>query len=540
MSKKLSIIIPSLNREKLLISSINSIVEIFNSFNFQDYDVHAIVNGSNKNTTEKIRENIFLHHHEKKLNPGIARNIGIEKSDSEWIWFIDDDDEIVGENISKVIDFLYDKNGNHGFDLIAHSLKNKYIPEDNKRSLLENVCFFKEKQEAFNYIFKRDLIKKHNILFSDGLHEDIRYVTELIINSSIIKIFDFFLYKKINRDDSITKNLNPSRIDGYLLAISEIQSLDSDEISSMSNGIVTQCLGTILYLINKSQNKLELLEYLDSKFTFYLRSKITETYSEKDTNFKYAVSLYINKKDNLVFLERLNECFSSYLSCRDLKNSIFLGPKEIIGCCKRFFYNGKMKGDIVLMSESIDVNLDSILKRKAEVEDGINSQTYEPCEGCPYIERYSRLENKKINYISLENFTYCNMRCTYCSPKYYGGKEAVYNTHDIISQLIDGEYLDDKVHVVWGGGEPTLQREFGEITEKLINIENVYKIRVLTNSLRFSNDLYNLASNDKIRIVTSIDAGTQDVFKNIRGKGEILTVLENLKNIQSKPRIQRI
>ncbi len=312
-------------------------------------------------------------------------------------------------------------------------------------------------------------------------------------------------------------------------ALNEIKQLKIEKINVSINDIVTQCLGTILHLINQSDEKIKLIEYLDKKFTNKLRQDIVKKYTEKNTNFKYAVSLYLNKIDNAIFIENLNNCFSSYLSCKDLKKSIFLGPKEIIGCCKRFFYKGKMKGDIVLMPESNDINLESIIKRKKEVEDSINSETYEPCEGCPYIERYDKSTNNKISYVSLENFTYCNMRCTYCSPKYYGGKESVYDTYDIITNLIDGDYFDDKVHIVWGGGEPTLKPKFKEITEKLLASNNVYKIRVLSNSLRFSKELNEIIDNDKIRLVTSIDAGTQDVFKEIRGKGNILTVMENLK-----------
>jgi len=226
----------------------------------------------------------------------------------------------------------------------------------------------------------------------------------------------------------------------------------------------------------------------------------------------------------------LDYCFKSYLSCKDLKNSIFLGPQEIIGCCKRFFYKGKMKGDIVLMSNSSDVNLDKILARKKEVEELINSENYEECEGCPYLQRFEKTNDEKVNYISLENFTYCNMRCSYCDPKYYGGREPAYDTESIISELLSGDYLDNSVHIVWGGGEPTLKPKFDSITNNLLNSDKVSKIRVLTNSLRFSDSLSKMTSNEKIRIVTSIDAGNQYKFKEVRGKGEILKVLENLKN----------
>jgi organic radical activating enzyme len=125
------------------------------------------------------------------------------------------------------------------------------------------------------------------------------------------------------------------------------------------------------------------------------------------------------------------------------------------------------------------------------------------------------------------------MKCTYCSPKYYGGREPSYDTDSIISDLINGDYLEN-THIVWGGGEPTLKPKFDIITKNLLDSDNVSKIRVLSNSLKFSEHLNDIVSNEKIRIVTSIDAGTQSTFKEIRGKGEIRKVLDNLKTYKQK------
>ena len=192
-----------------------------------------------------------------------------------------------------------------------------------------------------------------------------------------------------------------------------------------------------------------------------------------------------------------------------------------------------MKGDIVLMPNSTDITLDGILDRKKEVENLINVDKYEECEGCPYLQRFEKTNDEKIKYISLENFTYCNMRCSYCSPKYYGGREPSYDTDSIISDLINRDYLEN-THIVWGGGEPTLKPKFDIITKNLLDSDNVSKIRVLSNSLKFSEDLNDIVSNEKIRIVTSIDAGTQSTFKEIRGKGEIRKVLDNLRTYKQK------
>ena len=39
-----------------------------------------------------------------------------------------------------------------------------------------------------------------------------------------------------------------------------------------------------------------------------------------------------------------------YKSCTDLESSLFLAPNEIRACCKRFFFENKMRGDAKLIS----------------------------------------------------------------------------------------------------------------------------------------------------------------------------------------------
>ena len=533
MQNLLSIIIPSYNRTDLLVDIITKLTHNFKILNFNDYEIIAVNSGvseTNKNVESIFDKNIIIHNLPNKMQPGIARNFGIENSSSKWVWFIDDDDDFYFDNINTILKLIE----NSKSDLIAHSLKMSY-DENAKSELVKNVFSFKEKQEVFNYIFKRKVVELNEIKFSDGIHEDIRYVVELLLLSNNIEILDSSIYKKINREDSITRELNFNRIDGYLTAIKEIVNIDNPIIIESKNEIVSQCLGTILYIINKSntEDKAKFLEYLQSNFSSELRALITERYNKNNTNFKYAVSLFLKYTNVDKLISELDYCFRTYLSCSDLKNSIFFGPGEIIGCCKRFFHKGKMKGDIVLMPNSSNITLNTILDRKKEVEDLINIDKYEECEGCPYLQRFEKTNDEKIKYISLENFTYCNMRCLYCSPKYYGGREPSYDTDSIISDLINGDYLEN-THIVWGGGEPTLKPKFDIITKNLLDSDNVSKIRVLSNSLKFSEDLNDIVSNEKIRIVTSIDAGTQSTFKEIRGKGEIRKVLDNLKIYKQK------
>lgn len=526
MKSVLSVIIPSYKRQDFLLNIIANLVQQFDIADFDDYEIIAVNSGAENYIPPILNEKVKIYNFHERMYPGIARNMGMKYCSSEWVWFIDDDDET---DLDKMKALLLHINNCTDTDVVAHSLKLKYGKENINKDLAKNVCCFREKQEVFNYVFRKSLVETKNLKFSDGVHEDIRFVTELLLLSNKVDVLDLEIYKKITRDDSITKKLSRFRLDGFINYIQEVLSINNSTIQEIKEEIVYQSLGTVLYLINKCDydEKLNFLDYIRYKIPSNITDIIKNKYTKKNSNFKYAVSLFLSNQNTEKLIEDLDYCFRTHLSCRDLKNSVFFGPHEIIGCCKRFFYKGKMKGDIILMPDSSDITLQKILDKKKEVELAINREEYEACEGCPYIERFEKKVEEKINYISLENYTYCNMKCSYCSPKYYSGREALYDTYGIISELIKGNHLD-KLHVVWGGGEPTLSPKFYEITSDLLNNKDVSIVRVLSNSLRFSEGLNELINHGKIRLVTSIDAGTQEKFKEIRGRGEMNKVLDNL------------
>ena len=80
-----------------------------------------------------------------------------------------------------------------------------------------------------------------------------------------------------------------------------------------------------------------------------------------------------------------------------------------------------------------------------------------------------------------------------------------------------------------GWGEPTLDKSFGQILEE-INKHTSPKTyhRVFTNSVRISEPVIKFLKKGLIKITTSIDAGTPETFKEVRGRPKFLNVFENL------------
>jgi glycosyltransferase involved in cell wall biosynthesis/sulfatase maturation enzyme AslB (radical SAM superfamily) len=477
--------------------------------------------------------------------PGPAREVGVKLAKGEWIWFLDDDDALDIATLPQLLVTVMKAAPN--IDVISHSLKRDYSSANSTvgHQIAKSIMSFQEYQEVFRHVVRTWTIVENGIHFSPGLHEDIRYVIELMLHARAVQILPQKIVLKNKTEGAVTARMSTERIDGYVRAFNEVNVLAQGlawPTGRQLQSYQIQTLGVILLLINREEDSDLALKYLRH---LYDCSMTGDDWSNKmldfpifgvsATNFELAGSIWrSNDPANPArpLIEKLREVFSTQLSCKDLDSSLFLGPDEIRACCKRFFVKGVRKGDVVLLKADDKIDLPFIESAKEKLIKRINDGSATECSGCPYIER-GQAQASSISYLSLENFAYCNMRCTYCSPKYYGGTEASYNAANIVAQvaaLPDG--FDKNCHVVWGGGEPTLSPRFDAINRSLLTLPQSGKIRVLSNSLKYSTELEAQLHDSRFHLVTSIDAGTESTFRQIRGKSGIDEVIGNLVRYQ--------
>tara|TARA_B100001057_G_scaffold483417_1_gene560162 strand:+ start:18857 stop:20149 length:1293 start_codon:yes stop_codon:yes gene_type:complete len=226
-------------------------------------------------------------------------------------------------------------------------------------------------------------------------------------------------------------------------------------------------------------------------------------------------------------------------SCKFIENSLYIAPNEIRSCCQRFFFEGEIRGDAKLTDlhkgqspSQIDIKL-----ARKNMLDGIQNDEVKECKGCPHIyETTDKIEpTSKVKFLSIEQHSICNLRCTYCSPVYYGGVKSQYSVTEFIKSLKDKGNLDEIEGVVWGGGEPTIDKSFAEIMKTIehkIN-KNIYH-RIFTNSVRYNSVLQNYIDKDLVSITTSVDAGTRELYKKIRGRDKFFNTFENLNKYSRK------
>jgi glycosyltransferase involved in cell wall biosynthesis len=544
----LSIVMPTYQASEDILDNINRIlIQINDAANYCQikYEIIVVDDYSDEQTyhllESKIKpfDAIQLYRADRNQGPGLTRNLGALSAKGTWLWFLDDDDQLISDGLLRLLNMMKVSSA----EVVTHSLVHQYEKSSiaNKINLIKSIGCYQEKQEAFNFLFRRSFLKQHNLNFRYGLHEDIDYVFNCIVLAQSFDFSDARVISKTKRNNAITASMNVARIDGYLLAVTNmIECITKNTLNFLKPvEVISQTLGVILYLISREpfDAQDELLKYFQKEF--HSRNNLTAyssdilRFSEQDTNFKYVSKVWLVHGDKDIHALKLSvkQVFNQQLSCKDIDSSIFFAPDEIRACCKRFFVNGIQKGDVVLLKNTSDVSYAHILDAKNSLSNRLNMGVAPECSGCPYIVRRNKDLDFKINYISLENFAYCNMRCVYCSPKYYAGKEIAYDMVDIFSDIVRHHPIDDDCHVVFGGGEPTLSTSFESVNRIILATSQISSVRILSNSLKYSPVVYNLLqSNEKYQVVTSIDAGTEMVFNEIRGKSGLLNVLTHLRS----------
>ena len=103
---KVSVIIPTYNRAKLIGRAINSVLVQ----TFKDFEIIVVDDASTDNTRQVVKrikdKRIILISHQENKGGSAARNTGIKTAIGEYIAFLDDDDEWIPTKLEKQIRFF--------------------------------------------------------------------------------------------------------------------------------------------------------------------------------------------------------------------------------------------------------------------------------------------------------------------------------------------------------------------------------------------------------------------------------------------------
>ena len=215
-----------------------------------------------------------------------------------------------------------------------------------------------------------------------------------------------------------------------------------------------------------------------------------------------------------------------------MHHAIYAAPDVLRHCCKRFYVDGEMKGDVEICEAKSDesISYEHIKEQKIRLYEDINSGKTTECTGCPWLreEEWPSLDQLDISRISIEHHSVCNLRCSYCSETYFGGKQASYDINQLMEELSRNNAIREDFSLVWGGGESVLLKSFDStfpyITDRFKPTSN----HLFTNATVYNSVLGEALRNGQVTVTTSVDAGTAKIYKEIKGKDMFAAVMENL------------
>lgn len=295
---KVSVIVPVYNTEKYLKNCIDSLLKQ----NFEDYEI-IVINDLSPGDAEEIiksyndKKIVYI---KNKTNKGIGynRNLGIKKAKGEYVCFIDSDDYVKEDFISKMYNYSKENNldlcvcdyvnvDEEGNKLKEFNLSDFCITnyEENNKILCEiNLA-------PWNKLYKKDMLVKNKIEFSETLkYEDLSFVALSIKNSKKIgKINEQLNYYTIhNNSETTTRDKRVFDIFKQLdIVRNEYKSgkyLDELTVSVLLNYTIQQ-----RYQIDKDTQS----KFIDDAFKYL-----------NDNNIDYKHSEYIKNRS---FLKRLIE-----------------------------------------------------------------------------------------------------------------------------------------------------------------------------------------------------------------------------------------
>jgi len=222
MNFKISVIIPIFNAERHLEKSIESIIQ--QSIGFENIELLLIDDNSKDSSTSIIQKyakdykNIVpIYLNKNSGNASTPRNIGIKKSTSKYLMFLDSDDIYEPDMCEKFYNHILNENAdciscNYNIIDNIHSSKVKLPFNFEKQQEYENKIIIESENliefdnvYVWNKIFKKSIIMENNIFFKESISEDFIFCIEYLLKSKKrVYLKNYYGYNKFLQEESLS------------------------------------------------------------------------------------------------------------------------------------------------------------------------------------------------------------------------------------------------------------------------------------------------------------------------------------------------
>ena len=222
---KVSVIVPVYNVENYLVKCLDSLVHQ----TLKDIEIIVVNDGSPDNsqniidTYVKKYPKIIKSYIKENGGQGSARNYGLKHAHGEYIAYVDSDDYIDLDMLSK----MYNKAKEDNSDVVICGMKNislaNKVTIDNNNFPNDDLKILFGSMGVCNKIFKKDIITKNNLQFRSKVwYEDIDFLVKILLDNIKISFIDEALYNYVLRKGSTMNNSNIAKNLDIILAFDEM------------------------------------------------------------------------------------------------------------------------------------------------------------------------------------------------------------------------------------------------------------------------------------------------------------------------------
>jgi len=221
-----------------------------------------------------------------------------------------------------------------------------------------------------------------------------------------------------------------------------------------------------------------------------------------------------------------------YVSCEWIESRLVLEQRQLKFCC--IGHSGN-KGYVPICDyDGGELPVEEIKAARKRLIEQNNSEGDSLCKGCHFLQKKDWAAERKttalLDTVYVSSFSICNLHCRYCFVYLEEFTEvshvAGYPLLPVFEQLVEKGHLAPDGKIEWGGGEPTIVKGFAEIMRMLMQTGHTQQIH--TSSVKFSPELAEGLRLGKVQAVTSVDAGTRETYKEVKGRDRFDVVWENV------------
>lgn len=233
---KLSIVIPIFNLEGYILTVLESLCN--QTLSTEKYEVIIVDDGSTDNTRDVLHDFLkgetlnFKYYFKRNGGVSSARNMGLDLTEGEWVYFLDGDDYISSDFLENVMLSIEDNSP----DLIITNYKKDVCGKiiDVKTNLRidiareEFITLYLNGEVMCNIctlIFRKDLIEKVGLKFDEVTKygEDLEFYQKFLFSIDTIKIIPQVNFFYVNRKSSAVNSKVGIAREESLIALNRVR-----------------------------------------------------------------------------------------------------------------------------------------------------------------------------------------------------------------------------------------------------------------------------------------------------------------------------